>query len=277
MRVWYTLIISLILFSCDTGGVKKVPVKKIKEDKVEANVLDGEHKVLKNKKLQSGISIDWYKFGSGENLQVGDLVLIDFKVKLKDGSVVDGNHLLNKESLPFLLGFNMQTPGWDIALKELKVGDFAKIFIPSSLARGELGIEGLIPPNADNLLYIRILERQKPDREINGTKVWILEENKTNNLKFNEKTKIEFHAMASSPSSPVYVNTFRSNQPFTYSLTDHGLVPGLRKALINAKKSDRMYILVPASEAYGKNGYLDFVKPNEPLFYNVLVMDVKKL
>lgn len=277
MKVFYLIVFASFLLACETGGVKRAPVKDIKKEKVKANVLDKDHKVLKNKRLSSGISIDWYEFGKGENLQVGDLVLIDYKVKLKDGSVVDGNHLLKRESLPFLLGFNMQTPGWDIALKELKVGDFAKIFIPSSLARGEVGIEGLIPPNADNLLYIRILKNQKPDREINGTKVWILEENKTNQLKFNEKTKIEFHAMASSPSSPVYVNTFRSNQPFSYTLKDHGLVPGLRNALINAKKSDRIYILIPASEAYGKNGYLDFVKPNEPLFYNVLVMDVKKL
>jgi FKBP-type peptidyl-prolyl cis-trans isomerase len=75
----------------------------------------------------------------------------------------------------------------------------------------------------------------------------------------------------------MYVNTFRTNQPFTFKLSDHGLVPGLRKALINAKKSDRLYILVPPSEAYGAAGYLDFVKPDEPIFYNILVMDVTKI
>jgi FKBP-type peptidyl-prolyl cis-trans isomerase len=75
----------------------------------------------------------------------------------------------------------------------------------------------------------------------------------------------------------MFVNTYRNNEPFRYKLTDHGLVPGLRNALINAKKSDRMFILVPSSEAYGSAGYLDFVKPNEDLFYNVLVMDVSKI
>ena len=47
-----------------------------------------------------------------------------------------------------------------------------------------------------------------------------------------------------------------------------------KMAEINAKKSDRMYILVPASEAYGSAGSEGFVKPNESLFYNLLVMDV---
>lgn len=274
----YIFIVALVLIatSCTTSGVKKDKALNDSQE-LKKNILDRDHKVLAKKKLADGLSIEWYAQGSGESLKDGDLVMIDYKVKLKDGSIVDGNHLLKKESLPFLIGFGLQTKGWDIALKELKVGDFARVLIPSDLARGEKGVEGLIPSNADNLLYVRILEKVKPNRVVDGTKVWLLEENKDNKLKFNEKTQIVFHGMASSPSSPVYVNTFRSNKPFSFNLTDNGLVPGLRKALINAKKSDRLYIVVPASEAYGTAGYLDMVKPNESVFYNILVMDVTRI
>lgn len=266
----------LLLMSCNTSGVEKVePQEKPKQAEVNS-VLDGENAVVETKKLNDGLKIDWFSKGEGALLKDGDLVMIDYKVKLKDGSVVDGNHLLKKEALPFLVGFQMQTKGWDIALKELRVGDFARVLIPSPLARGEKGVEGLIPSNADNLLFIRVLEIKKPTRIVAGVKVWLLEENKSNKLKFGEKTQIAFHAMASTPTNPLYMNTFRNNEPFTYKMMDHGLVPGLRNALINAKKSDRMYVLVPASEAYGANGYLDFVKPNEDVFYNVLVMDVTK-
>jgi FKBP-type peptidyl-prolyl cis-trans isomerase len=276
MRLELLICLSLIIAACDTSGVKNTKTPDVKKVAKTKNILDEEHKVVATKKLSSGISIQWYEQGKGDNLAEGDLVSIDFKVKIKDGTVVDGNHLLNKESLPFLVGFGLQTPGWEIALKEMKVGDFARVLIPSKLARGSKGVEGLIPPNADNLLYIRILKKEKPDRIVDGTKVWILEENKDNKLKFNNKTNIIFHGMASTPSNAMYVNTFRTNKPFTYRLADHGLVPGLRKALINAKKSDRLYIVVPPSEAYGNQGYLDFVKPNESIFYNVLVMDVVK-
>lgn len=268
------LFLGLLLYSCDTEGVKKNQKNDV-EKEVPEN-LDGDHKVLAEKKLTEGISIQWYGIGEGEKINDEDLVMIDYKVKLKDGTVVDGNHLLKKEALPYLVGFGLQ-PGWDIAFRELKVGDFVRIIVPSKLSRDKKGVEGLIPPNADNLLYVRVLRKENPDRVVEGTKVWLLEENVNNKLKFNEKTQITFHGMASSPSNPLYVNTFRSNQPFSYKLSDHGLVPGLRKALINAKKSDRMYIVVPASEAYGSSGYLDFVKPGESLFYNVLIMDVVKL
>lgn len=277
MRIILLIASILIFFSCDTSAVKKDSPKESAKKEPKKNILDQKHKVVAKKKYAEGLSIEWYEQGKGEALQEGDLVSIDYKVKLKDGSIVDGNHLLNKESLPFLIGYGLQTKGWDIALKEMKVGDFARVLIPSNLARGDKGIEGLIPPNADNLLFIRVLSKISPDRVVDGTKVWLLEENKDNKLKFNEKTQIVFHGMASSPSSSNYVNTFRTNQPFTFKLADHGLVPGLRKALINAKKSDRLFVVVPAAEAYGNAGYLDLVKPNESIFYNILVMDVTKL
>ncbi len=272
--------LTLFTVSCDTSGVKKEKIetaeKPEKEQSYERSDLDQEHAVADEKKMDNGIVIRWFEHGSGDKIKDGELVEIDYKVLLKDRTVVDGNHLLKMESMPFMVGFNMQTKGWDIALRELKVGDFAEIIIPSDLARGSKGIEGLIPPNADNILKIKILKRKTPTRSVDGNKVWVFEENLNNKMKFDEGKEIEFHCMTSTPTKAFYVNTYRLNEPFKMRLEDSGLVPGLKKALINAKKSDRMFVLVPASEAYGNKGYLDIVKPNEDLFYNILVMDVRK-
>jgi FKBP-type peptidyl-prolyl cis-trans isomerase len=271
---------SILLSACDTTGVKKNKVetseKPKSEYKTEHSDLDKEHAVDGEKKMDNGIIIRWFEHGSGEKVKDGDLIEIDYKVLLKDRTVVDGNHLLKKESMPFMVGFNMQTKGWDIALRELKVGDFAEIIIPSDLARGEKGITGLIPPNSDNILKIKILKKKAPTRSVDGNKVWVFEENVNNKLKFDEGREREFHCMTSSPTNAFYVNTYRMNEPFKLRLEDSGVIPGLKKALINAKKSDRMFVLVPASEAYGVKGYLDVVKSNEDLFYNILVMDVRK-
>jgi FKBP-type peptidyl-prolyl cis-trans isomerase len=81
--------------------------------------------------------------------------------------------------------------------------------------------------------------------------------------------------MVSSESNPFYINTYRENKPFTFKNSDYGIVPGLKKALLNAKKADRMYIVVPPEQAYGDQGYLDIVKPKESIFYSVFVVDVK--
>lgn len=275
MKKIFTFCCGLYLVSCSTSGVEQdnKPMQRVAKTD---HSLDKNHSIIETKPMDNGMVIEWFEKGNGERIKPGDMVMIDYKVRLKDGDVVDGNHLLKKDKLPFLVGFQMQTLGWDIAMNELNVGDFARIKIPSHLARGEKGVNGLIPPNSDNFLTIRIIEKLAPTRIVEGTKVWLLEENTNNKVKFTENMEISFHSMVSSPSNPLYANTFRTNQPFKYKLGDYGLVPGLKKALINAKSSDRLFIVVPASEAYGDKGYLDFVKPNEDLFYNILVMDVVK-
>ena len=272
-------LLALFIVSCKTDDLQDGEVedhsKETQKDSV-VNEIDRANKTVDQIKLENGIEIKWFVHGSGDKLELGDVVSIDYKVYLMDSSIVDGNHLLQKESMPFMIGFNMQTKGWDIALQELKIGDFAEIFIPSKLARGENGIEGLIPANSDNILKIRILDVVAPTKETDGNKVWLLEENTTNKEAFNKDNEIEFHCMVSTPSNPLYVNTFRSNNTFKLKYGDRGTVPGLKKSLINAKKSDRFFVLVPASEGYGAQGYQDIVKPNEYLFYNILVMNVSE-
>lgn len=275
---YIAIIVTLVsLLSCSTEVVKKsLPKKETKtivNDSI--NILDKNHVAIEKKKFDNGIVIEWFKKGEGEALKKGDVVEIDYKVKLVDGQEVDGNHLRRMTSLPFLIGFGMQTPGWDYALSQMHVGDFAKILIPSKLARGDVGIKGLIPPNADNYLIIRILKKVKPTRVVDGCKVWLLLENPSNKVLFDDKKSITIHAMVSSESNPFYINTYRESKPFTFKNSDYGIVPGLKKALLNAKKADRMYIVVPPEQAYGDQGYLDIVKPKESIFYSVFVVDVR--
>lgn len=270
------LISSIVLTSCKTEGVKKdgetPDIKPEISERVDSLELD--LPVQDRLTLDNGIEIIWLEKPGGESINSGDVVMIDYKVRLEDSTVIDGNHLLNKTSLPYIIGFGFQPKGWDIAFKHLKVGDFVRIKLPSEFARGKKGVKDLIPDNADNYLTVRILNKLKPTREIDGNKVWVLEENKKHKTLFGEDNSIIFHTSISSPSSPFYYNSFAKNQPFELKLEDQGTVPGLKKALINAKKGDRMFILVPSKEAYGTKGYLDLVKPNEDLFYNLFVMDV---
>jgi FKBP-type peptidyl-prolyl cis-trans isomerase len=266
---------AILLNACNTEGVKKKN-GTINRHRGKVNILDMDHKVIDSKSLGDGLKIEWFKKGTGPNLQNGELVLIDYKVKLKDGKEVDGNHLLQTKALPFVIGFNMQTKGWDMAFRHLHEGDFVRILIPSPLARGVKGIKGLIPPNADNWLIVRVLSVKKPDRMVQGTKVWVLQQNKRFKSLFGPGKLVAFHAMASSESYPLFVNTFRNDKPFVYEHGDQNIIPGLREALINAKTGDRLFVVVPPSQAYGNKGFMDFVKPGESVFYNLFVMDIMK-
>lgn len=262
------------LVACKPEGVKKEVLETSKKQSSKVDSLELKLEVIDEEKLDNGLEIKWIEKSNGESIKAGDVLLIDYKVRLADSTIIDGNHLLNKPYLPYMVGFGFQPAGWDLAFEKMRVGDFARIKIPAKLARGDKEVKNLIPKNSDNYLTIRILSKKAPTKEIDGVKIWLLEENKLQKARFNDKNSIEFFTTASSPSHPFYFNSYATNQPFRLKLADHGIVPGLKKALINAKKGDRMYIYVPAKEAYDTKGYLDLVLPNEPIFYNLLVTDI---
>jgi len=283
MKSFYIIAaLSLVTMSCDPSSVKKEDSEKkdVSEKKIELNdadlkEIDEQKEVVDSKTLPSGILIKWLEHGKGTSVKSGDYLKIDYRVSLKDGRIVDGNHKNKLESVPFIVDAGMQTKGWDIALKELNVGDFAEIIIPADLARGEKGIPGMIPPNSDNILRVRIIESREPDRISGTTKVWTFQENQNNSKVFNEKNKVSFHCMATTKSSNApFINTYAGDQPFELRLNDAGIVPGLKAGLVGAKRADRCFILVQSKDAYGKKGYLDLVKPNEQVLYNIFVVDV---
>ncbi len=273
----FVLAVLFLLFSCKDDQSEK----KEKIEKKDTKLMDEESaKPLEDKtKLDSlvtdnGLKIHWLKKGSGDLLKTGDCVNIKYKVFLENGTLVEGNYKLNEPSVPFPVGFGMQTKGWDMALKQMKVGDEVEIYIPSKLARGEKGAPPVIPANANMIVYIDVLEMRKPTREIDGNKIYVFKENKKNKIKFNTENTIEFYTMTSSESSSNYYSSYRQNKPFTMKMKDAGTVPGLKKSLNNAKRADRMFVVVPPQEAYGSKGYLDLVGPNEHLLFNIFVSDV---
>jgi FKBP-type peptidyl-prolyl cis-trans isomerase len=277
--------VSFLIFSCDTEGIKKDPVQKndvLKKNKsTNVQIVSNAQELLKPTKVvtsvedKTGIEIKWFEQGKGEVLTDGEVVKINYDVRLVDGTLVDGNELLKRDWLPFLIGFGMQTKGWDIAFKKLRVGDFVEIVLPSNMARGKDGVKGLIPPNAVNIIHLRVLDKISPTRIIDGTKVWLLEENESNKLRASVENTVEFHYMVGTQSNPKYDISYRRNQPYSLKFSDFGIVKGLKKALISAKRADKIWILVPPSEAYGDKGLVDLVKPGESLFYDIFVTDVR--
>lgn len=286
MKYIYTFFALLLVLGCTPSGVKQQKnstgepdiTNKISKNQREKELKKLSLKPLKkigSKNLANGIKINYFIHGEGPAFKEGEVAMINYEVLLKDGKMVDGNKLLNKEWLPFLVGYGMQTPGWDVAFRELRVGDFVEIYLPGAMARGKNGIKGLIPPNAENFIRVKVVGTLPPDKIIDGTKVWLLEENPNNKQLANEESEIVFHYMVGSKSNPHYDISYSRNQPYTFRFSDFGIVKGLKKALINAKKSDKLWVLIPPAEAYGSKGLMDLVKPNEYLFYDIFIMDVR--
>lgn len=89
--------------------------------------------------------------------QQGDVVIVHYTGWLEgfDSSYKFDSSYDRGSPLIFQVGVGQVIPGWDEGLlTNLKVGTQRELIIPSSLAYGEDGIAGVIPPNAT--LYFRV-------------------------------------------------------------------------------------------------------------------------
>jgi FKBP-type peptidyl-prolyl cis-trans isomerase len=285
---WFYIFLSMFfLMGCELSGVQKDTSPGMELDSLQlsskipdtpdtafvaASVTDT---VIRELTLDNGIRISWLKEGKGDLLKTGDMLSIDFRNQLEDGTIYDGNHLIQKKSIPFLLGWGQQTPGWDIALTYLRVGDEADIFIPSSLARGEKGIEGIVPPNANNILSIRILNTIAPDYNDDGIRIWRVEETKKEKKQITHESRVAIHYWVSTQYTPRFDNSYKRGYPFELKMGDGNIVPGLYKALLRGRTGDKLMVHIPAIEAYGSQGLSGLVKSNEDIFYDLIILDVE--
>lgn len=95
--------------------------------------------------------------GKGDNVQDAKYVKHHFYCLTADGSKCGSSF---PDGVPYevLIGENRVVAGWEQGLKNLNQGAKAILFVPSSMAYGEKGVEGQIAPNMELLFYIDVQE-----------------------------------------------------------------------------------------------------------------------
>ncbi len=114
----------------------------VKTEKTEIDNYIRRHK-LTVVETGSGLKYQILKSGNGVNARNGDVVTLNYKVKLITGNLI----YLSEESGPlqFELGHSLVESGLEEAILNMRVGDEAIIIIPSHLAHGLLGDNNKIP------------------------------------------------------------------------------------------------------------------------------------
>ena len=88
--------------------------------------------------------------------KMGQTVRVHYTCRLENGRVFDSTYA-RQRPFNFKLGAGAVVPGWEEAVKQLCVGEKANCVIPSSLAYGSKGVQGLIPPNSKLYLELELL------------------------------------------------------------------------------------------------------------------------
>ncbi len=143
------------IFDSKFKGMEEESKKALEKQKaLIQGLLDNEAKA---KELPSGLKIYITKQGNGAKPKKGDKVKIHYTGYLKDGKMFDSSV---KRNQPFQteIGVGRVIQGWDEGVLELNTGTKAVLYIPSHLAYGSRGAGRVIPPNADLIFEVELLD-----------------------------------------------------------------------------------------------------------------------
>ena len=104
----------------------------------------------------SGLRYKILQNGDGKPATKGSMVSVHYKGQLIDGQVFDSSYQ-RKQPIDFTIGVGQVIPGWDEGIQLLKVGDKARLVIPSNLAYGSQGAGGVIPPDATLIFDVELV------------------------------------------------------------------------------------------------------------------------
>lgn len=107
----------------------------------------------------SGLQYKVLKQGNGPSPKATDVVRTHYQGTFLNGKVFDSSI---KRGEPATFAVNEVIPGWTEALQLMKVGDKWQLFVPSNLAYGPQGSQGVIPPDSTLLFEVELLEIVNP-------------------------------------------------------------------------------------------------------------------
>ena len=112
-------------------------------------------------KTASGLVIDELALGTGEAAASGKKVSVHYTGWLFDNGAKGKKFDSSKDrGDPFIfpLGQGHVIKGWDEGVAGMKVGGQRTLIIPASMAYGERGAGGVIPPNATLIFDVELVE-----------------------------------------------------------------------------------------------------------------------
>ena len=144
-KLWLVLILmtyftNSFAIEITTGDTKKM------EDKIQELVIQ-DTKVGEGRVAEKGLTISVHYTGW----------LLDATKNDKKGQKFDSS-LDRREPFNFVLGVGQVIKGWDDGFDGMKIGGSRTILIPSEMGYGSRGAGGAIPPNADLIFEVELLE-----------------------------------------------------------------------------------------------------------------------
>lgn len=245
--------------------------------------------------LDSGLQYVDFEVGTGEQPVDGQMVEVHYTGWLKDGGkMFDSSVHNNRPPIEFQLGRPGIIKGWQLGLRDMRVGGKRQLVIPPDLAYGERGRPG-IPPNSTLIFDVELVGlgeiRARPDHpEVDfdgnadvmeldqGVKAIDLEEGEGTEVQersvvemeltiWNADKELFFSSMDRPRAASFLVGGNRAEKPPLDGL-DIG-VRGMREGGVR-------YLELPPEVAFGERGQPPVIDPNATIYALITANEVSE-
>lgn len=147
-------ILLVIIFIVSMYFVVQYFSKTIEEEPTNNNSNNNVENIMENKKVE----IEVLKEGEGDVVSKnGDTLAVHYTGTLENGEKFDSS-LDRGTPFEFELGSHSVIEGWEQGMLGMKVNEKRKLLIPYELAYGENGYAPVIPPKANLIFEVELLE-----------------------------------------------------------------------------------------------------------------------
>ena len=257
---------------------------------------------LKPMRTASGLYYTISSEGSGDKINAGQKVSVNYTGKFMSGKPFDSNTDSNFHHVqPFDLevGKGRVIKGWDEGIQLLKKGSKATFYVPSSLAYGSMEQRG-IPSNSILIFDVEITDVVVPGQQATNEEKQLKDYFAKNNLKA-EKTqsglyytitkqgtgenahggqKVSMNYTGKLLNGTVFDSNvdpkFNHVQPFDFTLGAGQVIRGWDEGVALLKQGSKATLYIPSALGYGEQGAGGAIPPNAVLLFDVEVLNIAK-
>jgi FKBP-type peptidyl-prolyl cis-trans isomerase len=103
----------------------------------------------------SGLQYEIIKETTSRKPTADSTVLVHYEGELADGMIFDSSY---ERGSPWETNINNVIPGWTEGIQLMSIGSKFIFYIPSALAYGESGVQGIIPPFSTLIFTVELLD-----------------------------------------------------------------------------------------------------------------------
>ena len=277
MKYFFTLIVIFSMISCDNDdSIETIDYNKQNEKEILDYI--AKHN-LDATKSSTGLYYVIEEKGNGKTPDINSVVTVKFKGTLADGTIFN-----ETDELGLALDLQTLILGMQEGIPYFNIGGKGILLIPSKLAYGTNGYEGVIPPGSIIIVEIELLdidfEKQNEEDILN----YINE----NNLNASRSDSGLYHVIDKEgtgeyPNSNSEVTVkykgyytddkvFDQNDNTSFNLQQ--VIPGWTEGLTYFKKGGSGMLLIPSKLGYGTRDH-SVIPGGSVLIFDIDLLDVK--